>query len=321
MTQVAKIRMNEDDRAAFERDGVVCLRNVLAPFEIDLLRAAVARQLAGLGGSATGYDFEALGRQAWEAGGQFDAGAATRFDMSGLKSLLAADPDARPLREPGGGEERGLFFYDAAGWRRDAGIREVAFQSALPEIAARLLGASQVRFWEDTTFVKAPRTRQKTAFHQDLGYFQIAGEQCLIAWIPLDPAGLHNGVTEYVRGSHRWGKAFAPNIFLSQTTFPGAQDPRCPDIEGNRADYDIISFEVRPGDVILHHVLTVHGAGGNMSEDWRRAVSFRYCGEEIRYLNRAGATPQVGVSHVLADGEALSGEDYPLVWPAARAAG
>lgn len=81
------------------------------------------------------------------------------------------------------------------------------------------------------------------------------------------------------------------------------------------AQVDIVSFDVEPGDVIIHHVLTVHGAGGNPSERWRRAVSFRYCGDQVRYLDRAGAIPQVGTSHDLVSGERLMSLDYPVVWP------
>ncbi|MFN3313123.1 MAG: phytanoyl-CoA dioxygenase family protein [Hyphomonas sp.] len=303
------------DRAAFLEDGVVCLRDVLDPGEVELLRAAVARQMDALGSSPTGYDFEAMARAVWDPEGRVDAGAATRFDMSAVRGLVDADPDARPLMEAGSSPEPGLFFYDAAGWRADAGIREVAFRSALPGIAAGLLSAERVYFWEDTTFVKAPRTRQKTAFHQDLGYFQIEGDQCLVAWIPLDPAGLYNGVTQYVRGSHRWDEVYAPNIFITQTLFPEAEGPRCPDIEADPGAYDIVSFDVRPGDVILHHVRTVHGAGGNPSGSWRRAVSLRYCGDQVRYLDRKGALPQPGGAGGLRNGDTLDAGDFPVVWP------
>lgn len=315
MSRDAPFRLTTADRAAFLEDGVICLRGVLTPHEIDLLRGAAARQMGALGASATGYDFESLGRAAWDPEGKIDAGAATRFDITALRGLLAADPAARPLMEAGTGPEPGLFFYDAAGWRSDAGIRDVAFRSALPEITANLLSARQVYFWEDTTFVKAPHTRQKTAFHQDLGYFQIAGDQCLIAWMPLDPAGLHNGVTQYVRGSHRWDEVYAPNIFITQTPFQGAEGPRCPDIEADPGAYDIVSFDIQPGDVILHHVRTVHGAGGNPSDSWRRAVSFRYCGETVGYLDRKGALPQPGGAGGLRDGDRLDAGGFPVVWP------
>lgn len=302
-------------QAAFSRDGVVCLRKVLAPREIDHLRQAVARQTDGLRASPTGYDFEALSRQVWDADRPIDTGAADRFDMDRMKALVRSDVEARPLREEDPSDEMGLFFYDVAAWKHDRGVREVAFDSALPEIVSTLLDARYLNFWEDTTFVKAPHTRQKTAFHQDLAYFQIEGEQCVIVWIPLDPAGLENGVTQYVRGSHLWGQTFAPNVFVSQTPISTSTEIRCPDIEAAPELYDIVSFDVEPGDVIIHDVRTVHGAGGNRSDTWRRAMSFRYCGDRIRYRDRPGAIPQAGVAHDLRDGDRLFSADYPVVWP------
>ena len=300
---------------AFLRDGVVCLRNVLTPAEIVSLREAVARQMSGLRTSPTGYDFESLARQVWARDMTVDTGAAERFDMRRMKELVRSDTDARPLQEEDTSDQEGLFFYDVAAWKHDLGVREVAFDSALPQIASELLNARYLNFWEDTTFVKAPHTRQKTAFHQDLAYFQIEGDQCVIVWIPLDPASLENGVMQYVRGSHLWGQTFAPNVFVSQTPLASSPEIRCPDIESAPERYDIISFDVEPGDVTIHDVRTVHGAGGNRSDTWRRAMSFRYCGDRIRYLDRPGAIRQVGVAHDLQDGDRLFSADYPIVWP------
>ena len=302
-------------QATFTRDGVVCLRNVLAPGEIEHLRQAVARQMDDLRASPTGYDFEALARQVWDNDRPIDTGAAERFDMERMKALVRADNRARPLLEEGSSGPEGMFFYDVAAWKHDRGVREVAFDSALPGIVSSLLDARYLNFWEDTTFVKAPHTRQKTAFHQDLAYFQIEGDQCVIVWIPLDPADLENGVTQFVRGSHLWGQTFAPNVFVSQTPISTSPEIRCPDIEAAPELYDIVSFDVRPGDVIIHDVRTVHGAGGNRSDSWRRAVSFRYCGDRIRYRDRPGAIPQAGLAHKLRDGDRLFSADYPVVWP------
>ena len=290
----------------------MCLRGVLTPLELAHLRRAVDRQISDLQTSRTGYDLAAVARAVWEETSPIDMGAANRFDIARLKSVVRADPLARPLREEV--PDEGMFFYDAAAWKHDVGVREVAFDSALPQIAAELLGASLIHFWEDTTFVKAPRTRQKTAFHQDLAYFQIEGDQCVIVWIPLDPASLENGVTQYVRGSHLWGETYAPNAFVSQTPFVASPEKRCPDIESAPNNFDIVTYNVEPGDVIIHHVKTVHGAGGNPSDHWRRAMSFRYCGDEVRYFDRPGAIPQVGVSHDLKDGDRLIACDYPVVW-------
>jgi Phytanoyl-CoA dioxygenase (PhyH) len=291
--------LNDQQRDTFARDGV---------------RKAVAIQMGQLGNSPTGYDFEGIAEQIWQAKADLDVGAANRFDMSGMGALVLADPQARPLQEERT-EQQGQFLYDVAAWKHSVEVRHVAMDSALPPLVADLLGAGYLNFWEDTTFVKTPGTRQKTAFHQDLAYFQIDGGQCVIVWIPLDPADQSNGTMEYVAGSHLWDEVYAPNVFVSQTPLAKSPEKRCPDIEGNRSAYDIRSFDVQPGDVIIHHVRTVHGAGGNPSSRMRRAMSLRYCDDGVRYYDRPGAIPQYGVAHDLADGDRLFSRDYPVVWP------
>lgn len=308
------LKITDAQRQTFEQDGVLCLRNVISPAEVELLRETLRLQHEGLGNSATGYDLESFGQQVWQGANRIKTGAADRFDMDVFAEAIRADATARPLVETNEKSE-GMFLYEAAGWKHHRGVREVAFDSALPPLVADLMNTATLHFWEDTTFVKAPHTKQKTAFHQDLAYFQISGEQCVIAWMPLDPANEANGVTRYVRGSHKWGKVFAPNLFVSQTAIPGATDPRCPDIEAHEDEYDIVSFDVNPGDVIIHHVLTVHGAGGNTTDKPRRAMSFRYCGDDVRYLDRPGAIPQPFIEEPLKTGDKLQSRDYPMVWP------
>lgn len=301
-------------KTAFVRDGVVMIPNVLTATEIAGLRHAVDEQVAGLGSSSTAYDFEQLSKQVWAKDTNLDAGPAQRFDLQALAAAVSGDPLARRLCD-GEGRDTGTFFYDAANWKRQLPVREVALDSALPDLIACLLDADYVNFWEDTTFVKTPGTAQRTAFHQDLAYFQISDDHCVIVWIALDPVDASNGAMEYVRGSHLWQDTFAPNVFFAQTPFSKSPEKRCPDIEGHRGDYDIVSFDVKPGDVIVHHVRTVHGAGANLSDRNRRAISLRYCGDQVRYLDRQGSVPQVGLTQTLCDGDRLLSQDYPVVWP------
>ncbi len=142
--------------------------------------------------------------------------------------------------------------------------------------------------------MKEPGTRERTAFHQDATYFEIEGEKCCVLWIPADPVTLESGTILYVRGSHRDGKLYEPNVFIAQTPLPGAQGDPLPDIEGHMDQYDIIHFDVEPGDVIVHHYRTIHGAGGNHSRyQVRRAASLRYCGDDIRFQMRPWTPKQL----------------------------
>lgn len=304
-----------DQLEQFRNDGVVCLRDVISEAHINGLRAAIEDQMSGCGATTTGYNFEDFAKQIWTEDQTADVGNANRFDMDVIKQRIRANHAIDSMREAGPDTDNAAFFYDTAGWKSYDDIRRAAFDSDLPEITATLLGSEYVNFWEDTTFVKTPGTRQKTAFHQDYAYFQIEGAKCVIVWIPLDPAGPDSGVVRYIRGSHLWQRTFAPNLVIAQTPTAGAVDEVLPDIESNEDAYDIIEFTVQPGDVLIHDVMTVHGAGGNMTEKNRRAISFRYCGDDIRYFDRPGAIPQSGVKHTLKDGERLWSRDYPVVWP------
>ena len=311
--------LSAKDLKAYKRDGAVCLRGVLTPDEIEGLRADVDAQMEDFGNSPTSYDFQEIANQVWSAEGIIDVHKASRFDMSELRMVLDYDKTAKLVSDENispVAEGDGRSFYDAAGWRSYKNIRRAAMDSALPELITELLGSSRLNFWEDTTFVKSPNTPQHISFHQDYAYFQAEGEKCCIVWIALDDVDAENGAMQYVKGSHHWEEIYAPNVFISQSPHPYSPYDRMPDIEGNLDKYDIISFDVKPGDIIVHNVMTIHGSGGNASPDrMRRAISFRYCGDDINYCDRPGAVVQPYLMQKPSDGDALYGIDYPLVWP------
>ena len=56
------MRLTDEQKSTFERDGVICVRGALNPSEIEGLQQAVQMQLDGLGQSGTGYDFEHIAR-------------------------------------------------------------------------------------------------------------------------------------------------------------------------------------------------------------------------------------------------------------------
>jgi ectoine hydroxylase-related dioxygenase (phytanoyl-CoA dioxygenase family) len=209
----------------------------------------------------------------------------------------------------------GSFLLDTGVVARHRAFRRFSLSGPGPEIAAALVGSTVVNFFGDQIFVKEPGTRERTAFHQDATYFEIEGEQCCVLWIPVDPAALETGTMQYWRGSHKDCTLYQPNVFIAQTPMPGAEGEPLPDIEGHPEDYDIVHFDVEPGDVIVHHYRTVHGAGGNHTRyQVRRAASLRYCGDDIRFVTRPWAPKQLHHIQRPKDGEPLSGPDFPVVW-------
>ncbi len=306
-----------DEKAVedFLRNGVVHIKGALKESEVKALRKDVHKMMTSGSQSETAYDFEDLQKQYWSGSDSLRVDGADRFDLDFYKLILDSDRTARPMREDVDENAKGQFFYEAGQWRFHDGIRKVSQNSRLPAISASLLNSKYINFWEDTVFVKTPQTGQRTTFHQDWSYFQISGEKCCVIWVPLDTVTKENGAMEYIKGSHLWDKTYAPNLLISQTVDPTSPYEKMPDVEANREKFDIVSFDVEPGDIIVHHIKTVHGSGANTSKSMmRRAVALRYCGDDIRYFDKPGAIDQPYISHTLKNGDRLIADDYPLVW-------
>lgn len=304
-----------DEIAAYRNAGVVLLKGLLDLPTINTVRRCIDSAVATLGQSASGYDlskiteaFEHEDRQslAAQSDGQHDVAAIMKHvRASGRPLLLDSTSEG----------QRGSFLLDTGVTARIKDFKRFATRGAAPEIAAALLGGGAVRLFDDQIFVKEPNTRERTAFHQDSTYMEIDGDQCCVLWIPVDPVTTETGGMVYIRGSHRDGKRYRPNVFISQATLPGAEGDELPDIEGHPEDHDLVSFDVEPGDVLVHHYHTVHGAGGNLSRyQVRRAATIRYAGDDIRAFPRAWAPKRLHLSNEFIKGSPLTEPDYPVVW-------
>lgn len=307
--------VTQDEIAAYKQAGVVLLKGALTLEAVNSLRGSIDCAISTLDQSPSGYDFTKILR-ATEQGdieklramsdGQYDLESIMEYVQSTDKPLLV-DKDSA--------SSEGAYFIDTGLAAKPGGYRQLCVSGALPEIAGQLLQSETARFFGDQVFVKEPNTPGKTAFHQDATYFEIEGEQCCVMWVSVDPVVLESGAMMYVRGSHRDGRLYKPNVFISQAPLPGSEGEDLPDIENNMDDFDIIHFDVEPGDVLVHHYRTIHGTGGNRSRyQVRRAASIRYCGDDIRFRERPWAPRQLHHTHRLKTGDALSGPDFPIVW-------
>jgi hypothetical protein len=313
MTKLAR-PITPDEAAAYNVAGVVLLRGILDLTAVNTLRRCIDQAVETIGESPAGYDMSMLTRAAEvedrkilesNSSGQHNVASVVDYIKASGKQFLFDKPEAA----------KGSFMIDTGISARLRDFKRFILTGPGPEIAAALLHSHKVNFFGDQIFVKEPGTRERTAFHQDATYFEIDGDQCCVLWIPVDPVRLETGTMQYVRGSHSDGKLYQPNVFVAQTPLPGAQGEVLPDIEGNRDKYDIVHFDVEPGDVIVHHYRTVHGTGGNMSRyQVRRAASLRYCGDDIRFRTRPWAPKQLHHTSRLQDGDPLSGPDFPVVW-------
>jgi len=216
--------------------------------------------------------------------------------------------------------QAGRFFGDYCNWDRIAEYRAFMFDSPAPEIAAQLMQSHSVRIFHEHVLVKEPGTNKITPWHHDQPYYCVDGKQVCSMWIPLDPVPLET-CPEFVAGSHDWGRWFLPRKFSGiDYDHVDARLESMPDIDAQRADYDIRSWSLEPGDAIAFHYLTIHGAPANLSSSHRRrGFAARWLGDDTVYAQRRGETspPFPGLDERLQPGDALDTEEFPLVFPRA----
>ena len=215
-------------------------------------------------------------------------------------------------------EEPGYFLSDICSSQEIAEFREFVLNGPAAAAAARLMASERANFWADTLWVKEAGTPKRTRWHQDQPFFWIDGSHVCVLWWPLDPVRRENGL-ELLRGSHRWGRWFSPELSrVGEDLYAnpsGQRFERMPDIDARRDEYEILSFDVEPGDAIAFHGFTVHGAAGNADRSMRRAMSTIWMGDDTRYGERPSAGRPHFHGHDLELGENMDSSYFPRVWP------
>ncbi len=217
------------------------------------------------------------------------------------------------------GAKTNRLFTSRYRWRTDSVVNRYVYESGVAQMAAALMGSSTARLYFDHLLVKEPKTEAPTPWHQDIPYWPFWGEQICSAWVSVSEVTVAESSLEFVRGSHAWDSYFAPEAFDGAknwtTDFEG--EP-APDVAADRDSYDIIGFDVEPGDAIFFSAWILHGAPGNAGNNRRTALSTRWLGDDVTWYPHPGSDPTVTDE----DTEVQSGEypdddnHFPLVYSA-----
>ena len=207
------------------------------------------------------------------------------------------------------------FFQAYVVWNRFDGYRALVKESPMAEMAATLMGSRTARIFHDHILVKEPGNSNVTPWHQDAPYYLVEGQQTVSFWVPLDAVPRERTI-EYVAGSHKWSTIFRPDRFDGTPLFEGDASQAVPDIDANRDQYDILGWEVEPGDAVAFAFTTLHGAPANASPDRRRVISVRWVGDDARFAARPGPTSPAFPDLQYKPGEPFGGEEFPVLFTA-----
>ena len=236
--------------------------------------------------------------------------------IAGLREAIEQNKAAPSWRErtyrPGDGTAP--FFQDYCVWQQFDGYRALVTDSPMAEIAARLMESRTARVFHDHILVKEPGNATETPWHHDFPYYLVDGPCTVSFWVPADPVPKERSI-EYVAGSHLWGKRYRPTRFDGTPLYGDDGSESVPDLDADRADLDIRSWDVEPGDAIAFAFATLHRAEANSSSTRRRVVSIRWVGDGAHFVTRPGKTSPHFPDLVYRHGDPFEGEQFPRLWP------
>ena len=124
-------------------------------------------------------------------------------------------------------------------------------------------------------FNKPPRIGKPTPAHQDAYYFMLNPPKAITMWMALEEVDEENGCVRYIPGSHLTG--MRPHGRTNTLGFSqGITD------FGDEDFAKEIPVRAKPGDLLIHHAMTIHRADGNKSDRSRKALGFIYFGESAK---------------------------------------
>lgn len=246
--------------------------------------------------------------------GMFDADWVERMREACIRVAKNPAMRGKDHTQPG---DPGYFRTNLFMWMHDADFRAFVYDSPAAEIAGELLGVDRIHFFYDQMFLKDPGTDRVTYWHHDLPFWPVRGNHIPSIWLALTSATQAESGLEHIAGSHKWGKFYSPELsdlgkVLAQETME-----RCPNFSERRNDPSLrfVSPDFAPGDVVVHHPLTIHGSGANRSSTQRRvALSTRWFGEDCVWDRRPKTMVIEGGEPALKNGDQPFCSAFPLVW-------
>jgi len=184
-------------------------------------------------------------------------------------------------------------------WQTNDKVKQIMLDERIGKMAAQLSGVDGIRIWHDQTLIKRPWANA-TSWHLDTPFWSFSDRRALSIWVALDDATYENGCLYFIPGSYH------------KTTFEN------PGIGKNmKAIFDFypefitaksIAAPMKAGSCSFHNGLTIHGAGANMTNGFRRAMTCAYMPDGAVFNGQKNILPdeymqQLTIGDILCDNE------------------
>ena len=215
------------------------------------------------------------------------------------------------------------YFEDYWAWNKFPQFTDFIHNSPCAPLAAQLLDAPSINLVMDNWFLREAGSTSRPPFHQDLSYFDFEGTMCVL-WLPLESVGKENGIA-FVRGSHLWDKLFMRVRFADghpsyePTEVAGRTYHPPPDVNADPQAFDLLQWDLEPGDCIFFDMRTLHGGLSSVTPTKTvRRFTLRMTAPDgvIRYRGDWAKDERAQFEAAgYGEGDRIDGPFFPRLWP------
>jgi ectoine hydroxylase-related dioxygenase (phytanoyl-CoA dioxygenase family) len=212
--------------------------------------------------------------QFWHDGFIFMDGVIPGSEVERLREACLA-PEIVAQGERDDNPNRTIHYLDITA--RHPAFLELCFNPAIVEKVKSLIG-------EDIQLQHSKLAAQATkkgkggfGWHQDFAFLPHTNTDLVAVMVMLDDATLDNGCMSMIKGSHRLG--------LLEHRADGVFTGVCQESRHWEDNPELVApVTPKAGGISIHHCLTLHGSGPNLSGRPRRGITFQYRADDAYQL-------------------------------------
>lgn len=152
-------------------------------------------------------------------------------------------------------------------WQTNEKVKQIMLDKKLGKMVADLAGWEGTRIWHDQALIKRPWANP-TSWHLDTPFWSFSDKRAMSIWVALDDATLENGCLYFIPGSYHFTTFDNPGI--------GKNMDAIFDFYPQFVKSKSVAVPMKAGSCSFHNGLTIHGAGANMTNGFRRAMTCAY---------------------------------------------
>jgi phytanoyl-CoA hydroxylase len=190
-------------------------------------------------------------------------------------------------------------------WQTNDKVKQLMLDEKIGKMVADLAGWEGTRIWHDQALIKRPWANP-TSWHLDTPFWSFSDRRAMSIWVALDDATYENGCLYFIPQSCHKTSFDNPGI--------GKNMDAVFDFYPQFIKAKSVAVPMKAGSCSFHNGLTIHGAGANMTNGFRRAMTCAYMPDGAQFNGNKNILSDEQVAQLKIGDLLNDGVQNPLIY-------